>query len=59
MNQDVQDNVKDEVKIIQDPVTGIITLIGSEADLAIVRKVIEEISAKSKSRQALVERISL
>jgi general secretion pathway protein D len=59
MNQDVQDNVKDEVKIIQDPDTGIITLIGSEADLAIVRKVIEEISAKSKSRQALVERISL
>lgn len=58
-NQDVQDNVKDEVKIIQDPETGIITLIGSAADLEIVRKVIEEISSKSKSRQALVERFPL
>ena len=59
MNQDVDDNVKDEVKIIQDPVTGIITLVGSAADVEIVRKVIAEISSKAKARQALVERIPL
>ena len=59
MNQDVDETVKDEVKIIQDPVTGIITIVGSKADVEVVTKMIAEISAKSKSRQALVERIPL
>ncbi len=57
--QGLQQGVKDTVKILQDPDTGAITLVGTPEDIAIVKKIIEEISAASKEKQALVKRIPL
>lgn len=51
--------IKDKVKILQDPKTGALTLIGSAEDIAIVMKIIQDIAARSQANQAEVKRIPL
>ena len=51
--------LKEKVKIVEDPDTGMITLIGNKDDLAIVRKIISEIAMQSEAAQPKVERIPL
>ncbi|MFT5299343.1 MAG: general secretion pathway protein D, partial [Mariniblastus sp.] len=51
--------VKNPVKILQNPVTGAITLVGDQADIDIVKAYIADISKKSKASQAGVARIEL
>jgi len=56
--QDIQ-GVKGLVKILQDPATGVITLVGDQEDIASVKKYIAQISEKSAANQARVKRIAL
>ncbi|MFK7769197.1 MAG: secretin N-terminal domain-containing protein [Mariniblastus sp.] len=51
--------IKNTVKIREDPETGAITLIGDPADLAIVQKIITQISKEAADRQPIVDRIPL
>ncbi len=51
--------IKDKVKILQDPKTGALTLIGSAEDIAIVMKIIQDIAERSQANQAEVKRIPL
>ena len=51
--------IKNPVKIIQDPETGVMRLIGEPEDVAIIRRVILDINQDSQSMQPLVERIKL
>ena len=57
-SQDIQ-GVKGSVKILQDPATGIITLVGDKEDIEIVKRYIAQISEKSAANQARVKRIPL
>ena len=57
-SQDIQ-GVKSTVKILQDPATGFITLVGDKDDIEVVKKYIEQISEKSAENQAQVKRIPL
>ncbi len=57
--QGAAQGIKNKVKIVEDPDTGMITLIGDKDDLAIVRKIISEIAMQSEAAQPKVERIPL
>ena len=57
--QGATQGLKNKVKIVEDPDTGMITLIGDKDDLAIVRKIISEIALQSEAAQPRVERIPL
>ncbi len=51
--------IKNTIKIIQDPETGILQLIGDPEDVAIIQKIILDINKKSSAVQPVVERIPL
>jgi type II secretory pathway component GspD/PulD (secretin) len=57
-SKDIQ-GVKGSVKILQDPATGLITLVGEKDDIDTVKKYIAQISEKSAANQARVKRIPL
>ncbi len=51
--------LKNKVKIVEDPDTGMITLVGDKADLDIVVDIILKIAAESEAAQPQVARIAL
>ena len=51
--------IKNTVRIIQDPETGILQLVGDPEDMAIIRKIILDIDKKAQAVQPQVERIEL
>ncbi len=57
-NQD-QDNLKGTVKILQDPETGSITIVGDADDVAIIARELQQLSQQALENQPRVETIEL
>ena len=57
--QGATQGLKNKVKIVEDPVTGFITLVGDKADIDIVRKIIMDLAAESEAAKPEVARITL